>query len=408
MKTVWGSILLAALLAAPFADAASRAPEPPVTATQAAASTNAFAVDLYGRLSGDDGNLFFSPSSLAIALAMTYAGAREETAAEMATVLHLPDRGDAVHAAWAELQAAWTPGEGAAHRLEVANRLWPQVGFDLQRAYVELIRDRYDGGLQPLDFAHDTEGARRTINAWVEERTEEKIKDLLPVGSLEPFTRLVLTNAVYFLGDWEHAFASRSTHDASFRLPDGESVQVPMMRQVERFKLGVHDGLRVLELPYAGDELSMYVLLPDAPDGLPDLERRLDAATLEAWLAEAPVERVRCLLPKWRVTASFDLGKVLAAMGMSAAFDGACADFSGMTGHKDLVIDRVIHKAYVDVDEEGTEAAAATAVTMKLTSVSHEPPPVEFICDHPFLYLIRHRETGAILFLGRLADPRAS
>ncbi len=408
MKTAWIPIVLAALGLGSTAEASSCAPEDPFAAADAAAAANAFAVDLYREISAGDDNLFYSPSSLAAALAMTWAGARGETAAEMADVLHLPADQAAAHAAWAALQDAWAPGEDATHRLEVANRLWPQIGFDLQPSYLELVRERYDGGLQPLDFVGDLEGSRLTINAWVEDRTEEKIKDLLPPGSLVPATRLVLTNAVYFLGDWKHAFEPRATRDEDFRLPDGGTVAAPMMRQVERLNLAVHEGVRVLELPYAGEELSMFVLLPDAPDGLADLERRLDAATLETWLGGATPERVRCVLPKFSVTAGFDLAATLAKMGMPSAFAPSRADFSGLTGGKDLVIDRVIHKAFVDVDETGTEAAAATAITMKLTSVSNEPPPVEFRADHPFLYLIRHRETGAILFLGRLTDPRTS
>lgn len=407
MKTTWGMIVLAALTLGSTAEAGGCAPDL-FDVADAARASNAFAVDLYRQVARDDGNLFFSPSSLTTALAMTYAGARGGTAAEMARVLHWPDRQDAVHVACSELLSAWEPPEGAPYRLSVANRLWGQTGFNLRPEFLDLVRERYRGGFAPQDFAANAEDARLSINAWIRERTEDRIHDLLRPGSIDASTRLVLTNAIYFLGTWRHAFEPRATTDEPFHLAGNNTVMVPMMRQVERLRLGVHEGVHVLELPYAGDDLSMFVLLPDAPDGLADLERRLAPSTLEAWLDGAALERVRCVLPRFSVTASFDLGETLEGMGMASAFDGARADFSGMTGGKDLAISEVVHKAFVDVDEAGTEAAAATAVTMKLTSVSHEAPPIDFVADHPFLFLIRHRETGAILFLGRLTDPRAS
>jgi len=403
MKYVIATILLAALAAGSAGLAGSRRPKAPEP-VDAAASGNAFACDLYAMLRGGDGNLFFSPSSISVALAMTYAGARGETAREMAETLRLPDRRDDVHRALAGLQADLEPAGDATHTLRVANRLWGQDGYALLPDFLATVKAHYDGGYTPLDFRADADRARVTINDWVAERTEDKILDLLQPGTVDGDTRLVLTNAVYFLGLWKHAFEPRATRDAPFHTASGRSVEAPFMLQVERLNLGTADGLRVLELPYDGEALSFWILLPDAHDGLDDVERRLDADTLDAWLATATPQRVRCSLPRFEMTSQFDLGRTLAAMGMPAAFSGR-ADFSGITGGRDLVISDVVHKAFVDVYEEGTEAAAATAVTMKMTSVAEPEPAVEFRADHPFLFLIRHEATGAVLFMGRLADP---
>ncbi|MBU1676781.1 serpin family protein, partial [bacterium] len=296
-------------------------------------------------------------------------------------------------------------GAEATHTLRVANRLWGQQGFALLPVFLATARTHYDGGYAPLDFAGDADGSREIINAWVAARTEDKILDLLQPGTVDAQTRLVLTNAVYFYGLWLHAFDPRATADAPFRTASGRDVDAPFMRQVEYLALGEADGLRILELPYDGEELSCYILLPDERDGLAELERRLDAATLDGWLSAPSRRRVRCILPRFRMTSRFELGRTLAGMGMPSAFSGSRADFSGITGDKDLVISEVVHKAFVDVFEEGTEAAAATAVTMKMTSVIQEDPPVEFRADHPFLFVIRHQGTGCILFMGRVADP---
>jgi len=404
MKRLTIILILTLLTIGTTLQASSCAPEP-FGAKDAATAGNTFALALYAELQATEGNLFFSPSSISTALAMTYAGARGETAREMAAVLELPDHQEAVHVGYADLLAALQPGAEATHKLTVANRLWGQDGFDLLPEFLALVRTHYDGGYTPLDFAGDTDGSRRIINAWVEGKTEDKIKDLLMPGSIDAATRLVLTNAVYFYGLWKYPFGERATADEPFFSTDDLGVEVPFMRMVKHLRLGERDGFRVLELPYEKEELSFFVLLPDARDGLTDLEERLDPATLDGWLTDLTMQRVRCILPRFRTTSSFELGKVLAGMGMSNAFSGSRADFSGITGGKDLVISDVVHKAFVDIFEAGTEAAAATAVTMKLTSIGQEEPPVDFRADHPFLFLIRHRDTGAILFMGRLTDP---
>ena len=377
----------------------------PFTAAEAAVSGNAFACDLYLELSGTPGNLFFSPSSISTALAMTYAGARGATASEMAATLCLPDRQDTAHEAYAELLTDLAPGTDATHILRVANRLWGQQGFDLLPEFLATVRKHYDGGYAPVDFARAADESREIINTWVAEQTEDKIQDLLQPGTVGAQTRLVLTNAVYFYGLWQHAFELRATADAPFFTTPDRSVDAPFMSQVEHFDLGEADGLRILELPYDGEELSCYILLPDAHDGLAGLERRLDAEILDGWLADLSRQRVRCILPRFKLTSQFELGRTLADMGMPSAFSSMQADFSGITAEEPLYISKVVHKAFVDVFEEGTEAAAATAVVLKRLSIAEEDPPVEFRADHPFLFLIRHEGTGTILFMGRVIDP---
>lgn len=376
---------------------------PPFTAAAAAASGNAFACDLYHELSGAPGNLFFSPSSISTALAMTYAGARGATAAEMAATLCLPDDQAAVHAACAGLLEALEPGEEAGYVLEVANRLWGQYDYPLKGDFLAACRVHYGGGYAPVDFVGATEEARTTINDWVADRTEDRIRDLLEPGTVDPLTCLVLTNAVYFHGLWQHAFDPVATRDAPFHTADGRAVETPFMHQSAQLELGAAEGLRILRLPYEGGALACYVLLPDARDGLAELESRLDAETLDSWLASVTPRRVDCALPRFELTSEFDLGQTLAGMGMPTAFT-AEADFTGISEIRELYISRVVHEAYVDVFEEGTEAAAATAVVIKRLTAVPDPSAV-FRADHPFLFLIRHEETGAVLFMGRLTDP---
>jgi len=374
----------------------------PFTAAEAAVSGNAFACDLYLELSGTPGNLFFSPSSISTALAMTYAGAQGVTAAEMAATLCLPDDQASVHVAYAGLLEALVPGEEAGHVLQVANRIWGQEGFPLKAEFLATCRTHYGGGYAPVDFVGATEKARITINDWVVDRTESKIQDLLQPGTLDQQTCLVLTNAVYFHGLWQRAFDPGATEDAPFHTADGREVKTPFMRQAAQFELGTAEGLRILKLPYEGGELACYVLLPDARDGLADLESRLDAETLDGWLTSVTPRRVDCSLPRFKLTSQFELGKTLAGMGMPTAFTSD-ADFTGINEHEAMFISEVVHKAYVDVFEEGTEAAAATAVVIKRLSAVQDPPE-EFRADHPFLFLIRHEGTGAVLFMGWLAD----
>ncbi len=365
-----------------------------------AVANNAFALDLYAKLRTAEGNLFFSPYSVSSALAMTFAGARGQTATEMAGVLHFTLPHERLHPACAVLEQRIEAGESdGGCQLSIANALWAQQGLTILDEFRQLTAENYGAGLRALDFRTATEQARQTINTWVEEQTHNKIVELLKPGDVRPMTALVLTNAIYFKGLWLSPFEADRTGEAAFTVEPGRQVQVPMMNQAGEFGIGHGDGAQLLELPYVGDDLAMVVLLPQKEDGLADLERSLTPEKLDKWLGTLRSRRVAIYLPRFELTKRFDLGDVLRAMGMAAAFGGA-ADFGGITGKKELFIDKVVHKAFVSVDEEGTEAAAATGVAMARTSL-----PPTFRADHPFMFLIRHRPTGAILFVGRVIDP---
>jgi serpin B len=367
---------------------------------------NTFAWELYARLADGEKNAFFSPYSISTALAMTYAGARGDTAAQMAKVLGLPDDRDAVHAAFGQLiDDLNARGKEGAFTLHVANALWGQRGYGFLDAFLELTRKHYGAGLREVDFAGAPEDARKTINAWIEERTRDKIKDMIKRGVLKPSTTLVLTNAIYFKGNWASPFDPKQTLDEPFILHDGKKTEVPMMHQKAEFGYLEADDLQILELPYEGKSIAMLVLLPRKHDGLPALEKKLNAGRVDEWCGKLRTREVIVALPKFKLTCEFELTKTLPAMGMTDAFGGK-ADFSGMTGRRDLFIGAVLHKAFVDVNEEGTEAAAATAVMMERTAVMPNPPPV-FRADHPFVFVIRDRETGSVLFVGRAMNPKA-
>ncbi|MBN2445560.1 MAG: serpin family protein [Phycisphaerae bacterium] len=368
------------------------------------AGNTRFALDLYGKLRDQDGNLFFSPLSISAALAMTYAGARGETAQEMAQTLHFDVTGDDLHAKMGRLLDRLKSTDNAAWQLHIANALWPQAGYTFLDEFFDLVQQNYHAGLDSLDFAKATEEARKTINTWVEKHTAEKIKDLIPPGVLDAATTLVLTNAVYFKASWVREFDPNLTKDGPFTLANGEEITVPLMKQTGEFAYAEDSGVQVLELPYSGDTLSMVILLPKSHDGLSKLEAGLTTTKLEGLLSELKHDEVHVLLPRFKATSMFSLEDALSALGMRRAFSGA-ADFSGMTGRRDLFIGAVLHKAYVDVNEEGTEAAAATAVIMKRSTAIPRPQPV-FRADHPFMFLIRDKQTGSIMFMGRITDPR--
>jgi serpin B len=294
-------------------------------------------------------------------------------------------------------------GQIGGFELVVANALWGQKGYKFKDDFLTLVKTNYDGNLELVDFAKQTEEARKTINDWVENKTKDKIKELIKPGMLDTTTRLVLTNAIYFKGKWAVQFKPELTRDAPFTLPGGEKVTVPMMNQTGNFGYMETDTIQILEMPYVGNGLSMVILLPRKPDGVEDLEKELTSDNLAGWLTKLRKREVQVFVPKFKMTSEFSLGDTLSAMGMPDAFSTK-ADFSGMTGSRDLFISAVVHKAYVDVYEEGTEAAAATGVGMKLTSIA--PPPPVFRADHPFIFLIRDNQTGSILFLGRCANPK--
>jgi serpin B len=366
---------------------------------------NAFALDLYARLRGEEGNLFFSPYSISTALAMTYAGAQGDTAAEMAKTLHFPADAEKLHASYAALLNQLNDGgPDRGYQLNVANALWGQKGYPFRNPFLTLVRDRYRAGLSELDFAGNSEEARRFINTWVEKKTQDKIKDLLPEGSLDRLTRLVLTNAIYFKGDWASQFNKNATREGPFTTAGATTVKVPMMNQTGQF--GYHDAgtFQALEMPYKGKELAMVVLLPKKTDGLAEFEKTLSAGNLKDWVGKLRPTKVQVAMPKFKMTQRFSLKKALSAMGMPLAFSDR-SDFSGMDGSRNLYLSEVFHKAFVDVNEEGTEAAAATGVVVKFRSAAKTSPP-RFIADHPFVFLIRDVRSGSVLFLGRVTDPR--
>jgi len=369
---------------------------------------SAFAFDLYAKLKTAKGNLIFSPCSISTALAMTYAGARGDTAAEMEKTLRFALGQDALHPAMADLVDDLNARGGdegkAAYELVVANRLWGQSGYNFLAPFLELNRTYYGAGLELVDFARATEAARKKINAWVEDQTRDKIRELLKPGVLNALTRLVLTNAIYFKGNWASEFKKERTADAPFHVTPEKTVDAPMMRQTEKFGYAETGDVQVLDMPYVGDDLSMTILLPKKADSLGDVEASLSAAQLKTWIARLREEKVAVFLPRFKVEFGLGLSETLKAMGMPLAFSNA-ADFSGMDGTRDLYITAVIHKAFVEVNEEGTEAAAATGVVVGLKSAPMKP--LVFRADRPFVFLIRDRATGSVLFIGRVTDPTA-
>jgi serpin B len=370
------------------------------------AGNNAFAIELYQKLKNADGNLFFSPYSISTAMAMTYAGARANTEKQMSAAMHFDGDQKKFHAEFGEIQSHLNKYEKKGDvKLEVANSLWLQKDYAFLPAFLENTR-KYDAGLNYVNFKSETEKARIAINTWVEKKTNDKIKDLISPGMLDAMTRLVLANAIYFKGKWASPFDSSATKNMPFYGSSSGGVQVPMMCKSDH-ELGYMENsdIQCLEMPYAGNDLSMFVILPKKRNGLNELEKIFTEANLSVWTKGIRKEKVLVFFPRFKTLKSILLTKVLASMGMQDAFGGS-ADFSGMTGAKDLFISDVIHKAFIDVNEEGTEAAAATAVVMKLLCAREESLPPTFRADHPFIFLIRDNQSGAILFMGRVMDPR--
>jgi serpin B len=366
---------------------------------------NQFALDLYGKLRAREGNLFFSPFSISTALGMTYGGARGQTAAEMASTLHFDANQNRLHAGFAALIADLNRGnpKKRGYELSTANALWVQKNLGLLPDFLNLTRDSYHAGLNEVDFQQATEAARKIINAWVEDKTQRKIKDLLHPGIISADTRLVLTNAIYFKGLWLSQFNKKVTRDEMFKTAGSSPVKTPMMHQKARFNYMQGDGFQALELPYQGKDLTMIVFLPDKTDGLADFERKLTEPQQKQWLSRLRSEEVQVALPRFKMTAEFNLNQTLRSLGMRQAFVPGGADFSGISGSgRNLFIQAVVHKAFVDVNEEGTEAAAATGVAIALTSL---PQSKLFRADHPFVFLIRDNRSGFILFMGRMSRP---
>ena len=375
-----------------------------------AEGNTAFALDLYGKLKAEDGNLFFSPYSISTALAMTYAGARGDTRTQMATALHFPAAdldvpAIDVNAAFLDLQTHIQKiGEAGNVRLEVANSLWPHKTYPFLPEYLALTKKYYGVSITPLDYTQP-EAARVTINNWVEDKTQKKITNLIPSGALDPLTRLVLVNAIYFKGNWASQFLASQTEDAPFYMMPKHQVSVRMMKQKMVFRYAEFDTLQVIEVPYVRNELSMLVLLPKNGTTLAQLEKDFSASNLKKWRTMSYHE-VRLFLPKFKMTwQSSSLNSAMQSLGIRDAFVDGKADFSGLDGSKYFYIGGIIHKAFVDVNEDGTEAAAASSIAFGVES--RPPPPPVFRADHPFLFVIQENRTGSILFMGRVVNPNA-
>ena len=379
--------------------------------TALVSGNNAFAFDLYQVLKQTGGNLFYSPYSISEALAMTYAGARGETEEDMAQALNFTLSQDRLHPAFNSLDlqlkqrgqgAQGTDGTG--FRLDVANAIWGQKDYQFLAQYLDVLAQNYGAGLRIVDFINQVEQSRVTINQWVSDQTQGKIKDLIPPGAINDLTRLVLTNAIYFNAAWKYPFNDEATSNGLFYLPDGSSVTIPMMKQTESFKYAEGADYQAVELLYSGEELSMVILLPQA-GGFEAFENSLDAELVTTIIGQLETKEVSLTMPKFEYESSFSLKQALSMLGMGVAFTPE-ADFSGMDGNHDLLIQDVLHKAFVSVDEAGTEAAAATAVIVGLTSIPAQP--TQFTIDRPFLFLIRDISTGSIVFVGRVLNPAAN
>ena len=370
---------------------------------------NAFAFDIYQTLRAQDGNLILSPFSISLALAMTYAGARGETESQMARTLHFDLPQEQLHPAFNALDLALeeTANNASADQtplqLNIANAVWAEQSYNFVQSFLDTTAINYGAGINLADFANDYESVRKEINGWVEDKTEEKIVDLIPSGALNASTKMVLVNAIYFKADWLAQFDANDTRDQPFHLLDGSTVNAPFMNQgMDNIPYAQGDGYQAAELAYAGGTAAMDIVVPDEGK-FESFESNLTAAQWNEILGAMQPTSLWLSLPKFTFTKSFSLVDTLSSIGMSDAFDGEKADFSAMTEKKDLFISDVIHKAFVAVDEEGTEAAAATAVIMEaaMARIFNE----SLIVDRPFIFAIRDIATGQILFVGRVTNP---
>ncbi|XP_034429048.1 leukocyte elastase inhibitor-like isoform X2 [Hippoglossus hippoglossus] len=416
-------------------------------------ANTSFCLDLFKKLSDNDkaANVFYSPFSISSALAMVMLGARGNTHTQMSEVLSFTEAEkpqpagaqqkqqqmqmqmqqqvqstlplhllkslktkhcqDNVHADFSKLLNALNKAD-APYSLSVANRLYGEQSYQFVEDFLGETRKHYDAELESVDFQTSHEAARLNINTWVEKQTQGKIQDVLAQGVVDNMTRLVLVNAIYFKGNWNKQFKESDTKDAQFRINKNESKPVKMMHQKTKFPLTFISEVncQVLEIPYKGEELSMLIFLPmdidDSSTGLEKLEKELTYENFVEWTRADMMDKgeVQLGLPRFKMEESYDMKDVLISMGMVDAFDMGMSDFSGMSPSNDLVLSKVVHKAFVEVNEEGTEAAAATAAVMMLRCLPM--PPVRFIADHPFLFFIRHNPTMSVLFAGRFCSPQ--
>lgn len=370
-------------------------------------SNNQFAIDLYNKYKDDpeykNENIFYSPYSISTALTMTYEGAKGTTADEMQKVLHIPTDSDKRKQDFKELYENLNKADKE-YKLSTANALWAEKTYNFLDEYKNTILNYYGGETTNLDFKNKPEDSRVTINNWVEEQTNDKIKDLIPSGLINSMTRMVLTNAIYFKADWILPFEKESTHDEDFTLSDNSKIKVKMMHQINDFNYAEDNKIQILEMNYKGNDLSMLIILPKS-NNIKDAEDSF--ANINELKNSLKSEKVSVSLPKFKFETKYMMANTLSEIGMPTAFSPGDADFSGMDGTRNLYISEVVHQAFVAVDENGTEAAAATAVIMYETSIptTPEPEPKIFKADHPFIFLIQDKNSGEILFMGRVEKP---
>ncbi len=387
-----------------------------------AGDTRDFAFDLFRAIAGAEAeeNLILSPHSIAAAILMLYAGSEDETASQIEDALRFSARGRELLAAAGELQGRLTPHEGDRpdseepretaslegdpFTLRIANGLWVDAAYPVQDTYRSRIRDVFRAALNDTDFAGNPDGSRQEINEWVEAQTEGKIADLLSPGSITPLTRLVLANAVYFLAGWQHPFPEHATEDGTFTTAAGVEREVPLMQLEARLPVSMEGDTIAVELPYAGSTTSFIALMPRDPSAWDGWQTGLDREGFERMLQSLGATQTSLTMPRFSSEASLSLPDILRGLGMRNAFDPNRADLSGISGNRDLYVTDIIHQSVIEVDEEGTEAAAATAVVIGVRSIV-PTDPVQIRLDRPFVYVLYERETGSILFIGRVSDP---
>ena len=382
-----------------------------ITESKVVGAANLLAVELFSRLSQNSGNVFYSPWSLSCALAMTYAGAKEGTADQLEKVLHFSDLKSSVHPAMRELNQKMKNLNTGNNQIKVANRLWIQSGVSVLDDFMETLTKGYEVKSELLNFA-DAETARSLINKWVEEQTNRKIKDLIAPGVLNALTRLVITNAVYFKGQWKTPFDANLTRPLPFHVNSSEEVTVPMMylKTKKDCYYTETNELQVLSLPYQGDGIRMVIILPRKSNSITALENTVTSkpSVLSTWMDADRVRREICItVPKFKIIFAENLKGILQSLGMTDLFSEANADLSGITGSQDLFVSDILQKAFVEVNEEGTEAAAATVVVMAPgCAMPRNEEPLIFCADHPFLFLITDVNTKLILFMGKVTNPK--
>ena len=363
-------------------------------------SLNDFSFDFYNKIAlNEEGNIFFSPYSIFTALSMAYEGARENTSLEMENVLNILQNNSPTLGSFGRIYNLLNQKQEG-YKISTANAFWAHEDYEFINEYLDLLKKFYMAEANELDFSKNVEAAE-IINTWIEQQTNDKIKDMIKPDMLSDLTKLVLTNAIYFKGLWDSPFNPKMTYETDFRLTTGEIVKVDMMGDPKNsvFNFSETEDLQIIEMGYHGNDLSMLVILPKE-NNITSAESRMNFENLSKWKNDLYEKDINVEIPKFKFETKYSLNNILQDMGILDAFIPGAADFSGMDGTKNLFISKALHQAFVEVNEEGTEATAATTIIMELTAI-----PDSFRADHPFVLLIQHKETGAILFMGRVTDP---